>query len=219
MHRADVVICSAEYLKQTIINRSGVNRNVNVVNNATIYPSYNVSLTYRENFKFDSTKHSILYIGTIAKWFDFQSIISLLNHDANLICYLIGPLETELPEHNRIIHLGKCNHNEIWGIMKQADILAMPFVLNPLIESVNPVKLYEYIWAEKPIISLRYSETLKFKDFCHLYSSTEELISIYDQIVNRNYKPKEENTEIIKQFIKENTWESRCKEISDICFK
>lgn len=216
VRRADVIICSAENLKQQIINRTNTKKVIHVINNATVYPIAGQNLEFRNNFVFDAEKQSMLYIGTIAKWFDFNTIITLLNSDKNLVCYLIGPLETNLPNHERLIHLGKCTHNEIWGIMKQADILLMPFVLNPLIESVNPVKLYEYIWAEKPIIATRYGESMKFDEYCYLYSSKEEAIDIYKTLKYNSFFPKQSSIKLIKEFVENNTWDSRCKEIVKI---
>jgi hypothetical protein len=35
----------------------------------------------------------------------------------------------------------------------------MPFQVTDLIQSVNPVKLYEYIYSNKASISVRYDET------------------------------------------------------------
>lgn len=214
--RADVIICSAENLKQQIINRTDTKKVIHVINNAAVYPIIGQNLEFRNNFIFDADKQSMLYIGTIAKWFDFDTVITLLDNDSNLVCYLVGPLETTLPNHERLIHLGKCTHTEIWGIMKQADILLMPFVLNPLIESVNPVKLYEYIWAEKPIIATRYGESMKFDDYCFLYSSKHEVLDIYKTLKYNRFSPKQSSMALIKQFVENNTWDSRCKEIVKI---
>lgn len=214
--RANYIICSAENLKQQIIKRTSTDKEIFVINNATVFPSLEQNFEYREQFTLNKGRHSMLYIGTIAKWFDFESVLSLLQADLELICYLIGPVETKLPTHDRIVHLGKCIHSEIWGIMRQADILIMPFLLNPLIESVNPVKLYEYIWAEKPIIATRYGESLKFDDYCFLYSSKEELLRIYSEIKEGGFLPKQKSSIKIGQFIDKNTWDSRCKDIMEI---
>ena len=211
--RADVIICSAENLKQKIIRRTGTCKKITVINNATVFPTSNQKYEYRPQFKLDVEKQTMVYIGTIAKWFDFESVLTLLNYDSNLVCYLIGPVETELPKHDRIVYLGKCIHREIWGIMKQADVLLMPFVLNPLIESVNPVKLYEYIWAEKAIIATRYGESLKFGDYCYLYSSKNEILEIYNTLKENDFMPKQKSSNMIAKFINENSWYSRCQEI------
>lgn len=214
--RADFIICSAENLKQQIIKRTNTDKEIFVINNATVFPVSEQNFEYREQFSLNRGKRSMLYIGTIAKWFDFESMLLLLETDPDLICYLIGPVETALPNHNRIVHLGKCIHSEIWGIMRQANILIMPFVLNPLIESVNPVKLYEYIWAEKPIIATRYGESLKFDDYCFLYSSNEELLRLYSDIKESGFLPKQRSSIKIEKFINKNTWDSRCKDIMEI---
>ena len=55
----------------------------------------------------------------------------------------------------------------------------MPFILNELIESVDPVKLYEYINFEKNIICIKYDEILRFKDFVYFYNTACAVITVF----------------------------------------
>jgi hypothetical protein len=50
--------------------------------------------------------------------------------------------------------MGQNHTKEIKSIMAEADILFMPFQVTDLIQSVNPVKLYEYIYSNKASISV-----------------------------------------------------------------
>jgi hypothetical protein len=56
------------------------------------------------------------------------------------------------------------NHTRVKSIMAEADILFMPFQVTDLIQSVNPVKLYEYIYSNKASISVGYDETELLKN-------------------------------------------------------
>ena len=47
--------------------------------------------------------------------------------------------------------------------------LVMPFKLDDLVQAVNPVKLYEYVYSHKPAIAIHYAETEQFEQFVHLY--------------------------------------------------
>ena len=44
--------------------------------------------------------------------------------------------------------------------------MIMPFKLNELVKSVDPVKLYEYINYNKPIISIFYQEIKRYSQLC-----------------------------------------------------
>jgi hypothetical protein len=65
--------------------------------------------------------------------------------------------------------------------------------------------LYEYIWAEEPIIATRYGESLKFNDYCFLYSSSEELLRLYSDIKESGFLPKQRSSIKIEKFINKNT--------------
>ena len=79
---ANLVFCSAEYLKKKLQNRYG-NRKVVVVNNALYQiPNYlnvtmdNLPLHYKKSSHF-----KIVYIGTISEWMDVELIRSLVEKD------------------------------------------------------------------------------------------------------------------------------------------
>ena len=208
VNRANFIVCSSENLKQVILKRTGINKDILVVNNATIYPEYGSNFS-KANVSFNRNTKSIVYIGTVAKWFDFGAIIKMLDENMEAELYLFGPVDCEIPQHERINVMGACEHKEIWPIMLQSDILIMPFQINPLILSVNPVKLYEYIWSRKPVISVEYPESLKFSDYVYYYSDRESLDAIYKDIKNKDFKPKCQDGEKIKVFLQNNSWKSR----------
>ena len=100
--------------------------------------------------------------------------------------------------------------------MNAATGLIMPFVVNELVLSVNPVKLYEYIYSGKPIASVRYPETEKFSKYVTLYSSLQEFFHfIESEILLSVSKNKYE----MQKFATSNTWNFRCREIIKILYQ
>ena len=94
-----------------------------------------------------------MYVGTISEWFDFDLLISILDEYKTINAVLIGPSDVKIPKHDRIHYLGTVERKYIFNIMSHAWVLVMPFLINELVKSVNPVKLYEYIYMGKPIIA------------------------------------------------------------------
>lgn len=220
LERANVVFCSAAYLKNKILTRAGLEeKEAVVVNNAIEIPGDNGSNILPDEvlallLKIESYNNNIMYIGTISEWFDFKTILYALEKDNSLNVTLIGPSQVEIPKHNRIIYLGTIGREYLFHFMKYAKALIMPFVVNELIRSVNPVKLYEYIYSGRPVIASRYGETEKFSDFAYLYSNQEEFCRILDEIdktiVDDNYLEK------CRNFVKNNTWEQRCSMMESV---
>ena len=215
---ADYVVVSSEYLKNRILNRADIERkNVIVVNNAIQLPqSLNYSAIPKEIEDkicyIRSLTCPFLYIGMISPWFDFDAITQALDKYPTLNIVLIGPCEVELPKNSRIHYLGIVERKYIFPLMKVAHALIMPFKLNDLIYAVNPVKLYEYIYVGKPVISIRYGETEKFSDYVHLYGNMDEWLDLVGDILEEPQIYTKEEKEI-RCFIENNTWDARSKQI------
>lgn len=214
-----IVFCSSDYLAKTILRRAGVERKVCIVNNAIELPQRNLDVINNmpEELKQKYEELSqltdvFMYIGTVSEWFDFEKIEQLLKEIPSVNVVLIGPAyATKIPDHPRIHCFGPMDRKFIFPFMEKAKALIMPFVVNELIESVNPVKLYEYIYSGKPSIASHYSETEKFKNFVCLYDNYEELKNISLGIVADTITPRSQ--EEINDYVNQNTWAERIKSV------
>ena len=212
IERADVVFASSEHLKKHLVAKYG-DRPIFVVNNAI----KNDISTYKDvafdqsGINLPSGKKNITYIGTISSWFDFNLLITFLDKNSDVALNLFGPHDVTIPQHPQIHYHGSVEHKYILGLMEHSDILVMPFVVNDLIRSVNPVKLYEYIYSGKPCIAPRYEESEQFYEFVSLYNSPQEFEKILSSIIAGDLKQK--SKEECESFAMQNTWASRVKSI------
>jgi teichuronic acid biosynthesis glycosyltransferase TuaH len=221
LRSADIVIASSTVLRTKMISR-GARSDVHIVNNAVSSSLLNVSRnaaipSIQKKDKQHNRRFFILYIGTVAGWIDFQMIKDLLERHEDVEITLIGPIETSIPEHPRLKAIGAVNHSRLHDYAMTADALIMPFVVNELIEAVDPVKVYEYISFMKPSLIVRYLETMKFDKYVYLYNGFEEL-SHWLTHIQEDHAPKASNIEII-EFLQQNTWEQRAVEIQKIVEK
>ncbi|WP_312972244.1 hypothetical protein [Atlantibacter sp.] len=99
------------------------------------------------------------YIGSIAKWFDWDFIFRLSSEKPNSLIRIIGP------NYSKLINLPKnvvlepaIHHSQIPKIVKSFDYGLIPFKINELTDSVDPVKYYEYTAAKVPVISTSFGE-------------------------------------------------------------
>lgn len=205
------IICSCEYLKNKLIARYYLNKEIIVINNAIkkideIPQKNNLPSSILNAFDNEFTK--LVYIGTISSWFNFELILKTLSLFPNLQIIIIGPSDFEIPFHKNLIRLKAVEHKYIFDIMQLADGLVLPFIVTELIRSVNPVKIYEYIYSNKPSIVTCYGETEKFSDYVYLYRDDEEFIKLVDQLTEKRLLPKKSKTENFN-FANQNTWENR----------
>ncbi len=218
-NNADILICSSDYLKNKLLQRYNLERNIFVVNNALASLELNrkhieLSDKIADLFSVNKTK-KIIYIGTISVWFDFDTIINVLNQVDNINLILIGPKDVEIPENNKIKYYPPVEHKYVFSIMKKADALIMPFKINELIKSVNPVKAYEYIASGKPVILTKYGETEKFNDFAYLYNNEQQFKGLIDKLQNNELDSKQSLQKCL-DFAKNNTWKNRLNTIQKI---
>lgn len=217
--RADIIIASSNHLRSVLNVKYGPKR-IAVVNNAIKddFKSGCVELPSDINKKLTPDFINVTYIGTISKWMDFDLLRYLVQRNPNLRVNLFGPVDIkQKPTIDRVIYHGAVDHQYVAGVMAASDILIMPFIVNDLIKSVNPVKLYEYVYSGKPCMAPLYEESLPFRDFVMLYNSKEEACKFVEEYANNTIKLHEK--EDCEEFALSNTWSHRIEEIKSIIGK
>lgn len=217
--KSDVVFCTAEYLKMKILSRYNINKDILIVNNAIGMPKQMkidiIPVKIQHIFdEISSFEFSLVYIGTISTWFDFDLMIKILDKYPHFTLVLIGPCEIIIPKHDRIKSYGGIDRKYVFEIMSMASALVMPFIVNELIRSVNPVKLNEYIYSGRPVIVPNYEETIPFSDFVFRYDNENDFCKIVDDILDGRIKQKD--VESCKEFVKHNRWEDRYSQINKL---
>lgn len=211
LEKTNIVFASSINLQQTIKNRGYKGKCYLLYNGISDKLLKN---DIRNNYFNESQQLKLLYIGTIAHWFDFEKILELLDDFTNISISLVGPCATKIPKHDRLIYKGIIEHDSLSTFVANYDVLIMPFIVNELILSVDPVKIYEYISFGKNIIAVYYPEMYKFRDFVLFYQSYDEL---KEQVVkllvnNKSYYSKDQ----ARKFLQSNTWKIRADDVHKI---
>jgi glycosyltransferase involved in cell wall biosynthesis len=211
----DATFFSSRTLMSTLSVRYKIeSKNWNVVNNGISdnLLQYYENKTNKKIIVSENKPKKLVYIGTISNWFNFEIVIESLQKYYDLEVHLYGPSEVPIPLMDRFFYHGPVSHNKIFGLLEESDCLIMPFIITPLIESVNPVKLYEYIASGKPVVAPFYNESEPFIEYVYLYKSSDEWRVLIDQLINNNLGPKK-TQELSIGFCKINTWKKRAASI------
>ena len=210
-----VIFTSSTYLKGKLQKRYSV-ENIHVVNNAIKdITDFSIELPAKLQHCFDDNCTDITYIGTISSWLDVELLMLIIEHHPDVVVNLFGPLEIELPENKNLRYCGVLSHDEVFAAMDRSDILIMPFILNELILSVNPVKLYEYIYSGKVCIAPRYGESLQFEEYVYLYNNRDECVKLIGDLKATGCKTKQSLCDS-RKFAANNTWKKRVETILKI---
>jgi glycosyltransferase involved in cell wall biosynthesis len=217
--RCSLIFTSSENLRFKLAERYQLSRNTYVINNAIQIPNSDVSSRLPQGIeeKIDRIdQKKLMYVGTISEWIDTELILeSLHRHPKGIVYLFVGPAEVALPDDDRIISFPPVEHQYLPALMKKADALIMPFKLNELIKSVNPIKIYEYIYSCKPTISIGYDETENFKDYIYTYRNHNEYHLLLEKLV-QNKLIQKKSPEECEAFAKNHTWHKRTEAIKRI---
>lgn len=161
------------------------------------------------------------YIGKVALWktdFDLLEYLASTRPDWSLI--FLGPVvrEANLPadklsEHANVHFLGPRNYNSLPEYIKGFDVCILPHVVDPLTNSMDPIKLYDYLATGKQIVSTPVAEAIKFKEVIRIAYSNDEFVKQIEAAIqhSRVYNPARQ-LEIAGQ----HSWENRAAELSRI---
>lgn len=201
VQRVNTVWVSSTELKQRFTK---VHDHVRLIPNA-LDPSV---LTIAESIGKDSKKIVFGYVGTIADWFDWEILIALAQAQPYNIIRLIGPVFQPIPPDlpNNIELLPECHHGLALKLMCDFDVGLIPFKVNDLTNSVDPIKYYEYKALGLPIISTDFGE-MRFRkadDGIFICKSTKDARKTTESAISF----KQDQASRV-QFAMQNTWEVR----------
>lgn len=159
-------------------------------------------------------RFKIGYFGSIHhQLIDFDALKRTLEEIDCIEYHFIGPVNDNVKmEHDRIKFYGVINHKDLYNYVKNFDCLILPFKLDKLVKFADPVKLYEYINYNKPIISVYYKELEYFSQFLYFYSSQEDLVNILNQMIKEGSLKRYSDRERL-EFLKNNSWDLRINKI------
>jgi teichuronic acid biosynthesis glycosyltransferase TuaH len=198
-----LVICSSNRILEDISLLSR-RQKIKLLRNALDFSSFS-GLDYKENAD-SAGPPTIGYFGTISSWFDWDPVISLALARPDVLIRIWGPLDVNIPHvPENIILYSAIPHDQAIEQMKKCSLLIMPFRVTPLIEGVDPVKIYEYIASGKPVLAAKYEELDHFGDFILRYRTTEEFVELANQALNAKGVPLKE----VRDFIHSNSWANR----------
>ncbi len=213
--KSKIVLASSLHLAEKLKAKYG-ERIVKIVNNAISssfeqkgieLPDEIVHLVKEDTFK-------ITYVGSISSWMDFNLLKAIHEKFPQIKIMLWGPIDVEIPKDSGVTCCGVVEHKYVSSILSSSNILIMPFIVNDLIKSVNPVKLYEYIYTGKPCIAPKYGESLQFEEYVNLYENEEQCISIIERVLAGETLC--QSKEKCEAYIACNTWCSRIKDILNL---
>lgn len=123
------------------------------------------------------------YVGVLREWIDFAPIFSILNDlDEDIKMVIVGKegmfkenveMARRYGLEDRIKFTGMVPYSDVPKYISAMDICLMPFKKGKISENAVPLKLFEYMSCEKPVISARLAGIEKVANNNILYASNK----------------------------------------------
>lgn len=160
------------------------------------------------------------FSGAAYEWLDFQLLEELAVTRPQWQFVMIGPCQhgLKLPQAANIHWLGTKEYKLLPWYLQQLDVMIIPFLRNQTTEHANPIKLWEYLAAGKPVVSTKLPEVPQLENLVWLSADCNEFRANCQQALNLLNDPGQ-RLEIVKRsqtIARENSWEQRCAEIRKI---
>lgn len=208
--KADYIIITSKELKKSNPLLK-IKENVHLVPNA-VSSRFLEKKNYPTPLELKNIKKPILgFVGYIGKWIDLDILTRFAQENPHISLVLIGPIFRDISRFKlkNIYFLGPKRHEHLPQYISHFDICLIPFIVNEITNKVNPVKLFEYLALEKPVIASETKELKKYKNYCHLYKNYDEFKKIINTLLIKNKIDKHK----YKNLVIQNTWEKRAQKI------
>ena len=155
-----------------------------------------------------------LYVGAMDVWFDYRLLNDAAARLPDISFVLIGPDELakqRLRARPNLHLLGRRPYGELPCYLQHADVGLIPFdVANhmELVNSIHPLKLYEYLACGLPVVAVEWEELTYLKSPAQLCRGTEDFVRAIERAISN---PPERSA--LKSYAAAHDWGARVKDI------
>ena len=134
------------------------------------------------------------FVGGIAPWTDLDMVLEVALRKPSWSIVLIGPIAPGLDlkrlDGVKNVHfLGRRPAELLPSYLKGMDVCLNLFKRTPLTRAVNPLKVYEYLAAGKPVVSTPMPEVEKFGDVISIGWDVESFVSAVECALDLSNRP------------------------------
>jgi teichuronic acid biosynthesis glycosyltransferase TuaH len=183
VEHADLVITTSKALTEKV-NKIKKGVRIRSIGNGVDYDFVNNTPKVRP-LEFQSMEKIIGYVGTIYDWIDFDLIDYLADKRPDLHFIFVGPIRAKrLPLKKNIHFIGRIDYGKVPAYCNEFDVCLIPFIRGEFADTINPVKLYEYLALGKPVVSYHMRELERYADIIYLSDDKEDFLTNIEKALN-----------------------------------
>ena len=210
---ADVVTVTSAWLEDFA---RAYNPNVALVRNATEYDHFAMQpgAVYQDS----KGRRVIGYYGAIAEWFDLELLRAVALEYSDCLVLLVGNdtvgAKKALADLPNVVFTGEVPYVTLPFYLHAFDVCLLPFKVIPLTLATNPVKVYEYLAAGKPVVCVDLPEVDQFGNLVLRACSSDAFVLQVGVALQESDNLAMQNSAERCRFASEQTWSDRAAEIA-----
>jgi glycosyltransferase involved in cell wall biosynthesis len=148
--------------------------------------------------------------------YDWALIAALSKAVPEISLVFVGPIFNKTPRIERVLDLpnvrwlGPRPHDQLPSYLNGFDICLNPLVPGEHSDRRSPLRLYDYLATDKPILSTAIREAYLHQPFVEIGRTTDECVSILRRLVSDTSRG---DVEARHCYIEKNTWEARAAQL------
>jgi len=212
---ADVVLCTSEKLYNMA---RAINPHTYLIPNGCDYELFSQAARGELSRPYDLKNISgpiIGYIGVIATWCDLELVDRLARAYPQYNLVMVGPLYNvgKVPQQPNIHWLGFKSYDLLPAYAQAFDVGIVPFRRSSMTESVNPIKMWEYMASGLPVVTTALPEAEKYRDVIYYSEDQASFIeNVRQAIEHDSLNAQTRRLDLARQ----NSWTARAREITRI---
>jgi len=142
----------------------------------------------------------ILGFAGAIKWLDIELLEMIAKRFDNHNIVLIGPvIEMDLIDeihrlavkYRNVYYLGEKSYDLLPSYIQYFDVGLLPYIKNEYSETLNPGKLYQYLAAGIPIVTMDFSKDIReFSEIIYIAKGKKEFIESIKEALKSGFNPK-----------------------------
>lgn len=158
---SDLVLVSASSLYDKYLPKTK-NQNIHIASNGFDLHRFQQSNWSVPDDMRDIKRPIIGFVGTVFPFLDFDLIRYIVDNNRDKSFVFIGGCDGAVANHwlpitkrPNVVWLGRKHPQTVPSYIRQFDVCLNPFRVDSISEAVNPLKVFEYVAANKPVVSVR----------------------------------------------------------------
>lgn len=208
---SQLVIVTATKLKSLLGNQHD---SVHVIPNACEIEHFNGSTTTEtEPLRLRSIpKPRIGFVGVLAYWIDLELIEQLVQFKPDWHFVFIGPVAVDIgrfDKYENIHFVGRVPYDYLPSYMAAIDVFINPYRDDDIAESCSPLKVFEYLAAGKPVVSVPMPEVMRFAPFVRVADNSDQFAARIEELLAMKDTERRKLSTQLRALVRNDNWQDR----------